>query len=183
MNQFLKQFEQVRGLMKQMAEMSMWQRLKMVTGLGKAGAFLPGGMDQFKTKGNTGHRKTAKERAEERKKKRSGGDARMVPSRYYLHPGMAVKIRTYRAGDEAAQTSIYNEAAAALPGFKPATQADVEHRTNAEEFDPQPASTLRTAARSSATAPSNPSRAASASHGASPAAKPPHQRSSRPSHS
>ncbi|WP_439629541.1 signal recognition particle protein [Gemmata sp.] len=69
-NQFLKQFDQVRGLMKQMATMSMWQRLKMVTGLGKAGAFMPGGMDQFKTKGDTGHRKTAKERAEERKKKK-----------------------------------------------------------------------------------------------------------------
>lgn len=69
-NQFLKQFDQVRGLMKQMAQMSMWQRLKMVTGLGKAGAFLPGGMDQFKTKGDTGHRKSAKERADERKKKK-----------------------------------------------------------------------------------------------------------------
>ena len=69
-NQFLKQFEQVRALMKQMASMSLWQRLKMVTGLGKAGAFLPGGMDGLKTKGNTGHRKSAKERAEERKKKK-----------------------------------------------------------------------------------------------------------------
>jgi signal recognition particle subunit SRP54 len=68
-NQFLKQFEQVRFLMKQMASMSMWQRLKMVTGLGKAGAFMPGGMDMLKTKGDTGHRKTAKERADERKKK------------------------------------------------------------------------------------------------------------------
>lgn len=69
-NQFLKQFEQVRALMKQMASMSLWQRLKMVTGLGKAGAFLPGGMDGLKTKGNTGHRKSAKERADERKKKK-----------------------------------------------------------------------------------------------------------------
>ncbi len=68
-NQFLKQFEQVRFLMKQMASMSMWQRLKMVTGLGKAGAFMPGGMDMLKTKGDTGHRKSAKERADERKKK------------------------------------------------------------------------------------------------------------------
>jgi signal recognition particle subunit SRP54 len=67
-NQFLKQFDQVRGLMKQMANMSLWQRMKMVTGLGKAGAFMPGGMDQMKLKGNTGHRKSAKERAEERKK-------------------------------------------------------------------------------------------------------------------
>lgn len=69
-NQFLKQFDQVRVLMKQMASMSLWQRLKMVTGMGKAGAFLPGGMDQIKTKGDTGHRKSAKERAEDRKKKK-----------------------------------------------------------------------------------------------------------------
>src|SRR5215213_8701321 len=32
-NQFLKQFDQVRALMKQMSQMSLWQRLKMVTGL------------------------------------------------------------------------------------------------------------------------------------------------------
>ncbi|HEY1188025.1 MAG TPA: signal recognition particle protein [Gemmata sp.] len=69
-NQFLKQFAQVRVLMKQMASMSLWQRLKMVTGMGKAGAFLPGGLDQMKTKGDTGHRKSAKERAEDRKKKK-----------------------------------------------------------------------------------------------------------------
>ena len=69
-NQFLKQFAQVRVLMTQMSRMSMWQRLKMVTGMGKAGAFLPGGMDGLKTKGNTGHRKSAKERADERKKKK-----------------------------------------------------------------------------------------------------------------
>jgi signal recognition particle subunit SRP54 len=69
-NQFLKQFDQVRVLMKQLSQMSMWQRLKMVTGLGKAGAFLPGGMDGMKMKGDTGHRKSAKERADERKKKK-----------------------------------------------------------------------------------------------------------------
>jgi len=68
-NAFLKQFDQVRVLMKQMSQMSLWQRLKMVTGLGKAGAFMPGGMDNMKLKGDTGHRKTAKERADERKKK------------------------------------------------------------------------------------------------------------------
>ena len=36
---FLNQFEQVRLLMRQMAEMSMWQKLKMITGMGKAGMF------------------------------------------------------------------------------------------------------------------------------------------------
>lgn len=67
--QFLAQFDQVRTLMRQMANMSMWQRLKMVTGLGKAGMFQPGAMLP-KNKIGTGHRKSPKERAEERKKKR-----------------------------------------------------------------------------------------------------------------
>jgi len=40
----------------------------MMTGLSKAGAFMPGA--KFKTKGDTGHRKSAKERAGDRKKKR-----------------------------------------------------------------------------------------------------------------
>jgi signal recognition particle subunit SRP54 len=67
--QFLHQFGQIRTLMRQMASMSIWQRLKMVTGMGKAGMLSPGGMLP-KTKIGTGHRKSAKERAEERKKKR-----------------------------------------------------------------------------------------------------------------
>src|SRR5262249_35196252 len=67
--QFLNQFEMVRGVMRQMAKMSMWERIKMMTGLQKAGAFLPGA-NMLKTKVGTGHRKSAKERAEERKKKR-----------------------------------------------------------------------------------------------------------------
>jgi signal recognition particle subunit SRP54 len=67
--QFLNQFEQVRTIMRQMARMSIFERLKMVTGLGKMGAFMPGA-NMLKTKVGTGHRKSAKERAEERKKKR-----------------------------------------------------------------------------------------------------------------
>ena len=55
--------------MRQIAGMGMLQRLKFMTGLGKSGAFQPGGMIP-KTKIGTGHRKSAKERAEERKKKR-----------------------------------------------------------------------------------------------------------------
>ncbi len=66
--QFLTQFEQVRTLMRQMAKMSVFQRLKMMSGLGKMGAFQPGAM--IKSKVGTGHRKSAKERAEDRKKKR-----------------------------------------------------------------------------------------------------------------
>ncbi len=68
--QFLHQFDQMRGLMKQMASMSIIQRMKMMAGLGNAGAFLPNGMNNIKTKGDTGKRKSAKERAEDRKKKR-----------------------------------------------------------------------------------------------------------------
>ena len=67
--QFLIQFDQVRDLMRQMAQMSIWERIKMVTGLGKAGAFKPGSK-MLKTKGDTGHRKSPKERAKERKKKK-----------------------------------------------------------------------------------------------------------------
>jgi signal recognition particle subunit SRP54 len=70
--QFIAQFDQVRTLMRQMAKMSIWERMKMVTGLGKAGAFMPGS-NMLKTKVGTGHRKSARERAEERKKKRKKG--------------------------------------------------------------------------------------------------------------
>jgi signal recognition particle subunit SRP54 len=68
--QFLTQYDQMKALMKQMSSMSMWSRLKMMTGLGQMGAFMPGGMQNIKTKGDTGKRKSAKERAEERKKKK-----------------------------------------------------------------------------------------------------------------
>jgi len=67
--QFINQFDQVRVIMRQMAQMSIWERIKMVSGLGKMGAFMPGSK-MLKTKIGTGHRKSAKERAEERKKKR-----------------------------------------------------------------------------------------------------------------
>jgi signal recognition particle subunit SRP54 len=65
---FLQQFDQVRVLMRQVAKMSIWERIKMVSNLGKMGAFQPG--VKFRSKVGTGHRKSAKERAEERKKKR-----------------------------------------------------------------------------------------------------------------
>jgi signal recognition particle subunit SRP54 len=67
--QFLGQFEQVRVFMRQMANMSIIERIKMMTGLGKMGAFTPGGMLP-KQKIGTGHRKSPKERAKERKKKK-----------------------------------------------------------------------------------------------------------------
>src|SRR5205823_11215633 len=40
--QFINQFDQIRGFMRQMAKKSMWDRLKMFTSLGKMGAFDPG---------------------------------------------------------------------------------------------------------------------------------------------
>jgi signal recognition particle subunit SRP54 len=67
--QFLGHFDQIRDLMRKMAQMSIWERIKMVTGLGKAGAFMPGAKI-MKPKGDTGHRKSPKERAKERKNKR-----------------------------------------------------------------------------------------------------------------
>jgi signal recognition particle subunit SRP54 len=67
--QFITQFDQVRVLMKKIATMSIWERMKMITGLGQQGAFLPGSKVLSK-KGDTGHRKSPKERAKERKQKR-----------------------------------------------------------------------------------------------------------------
>jgi signal recognition particle subunit SRP54 len=67
--QFLAQFDQVRTMMRQMAKMSIWERMKNITQLGKMGAFMPGA-GMLKSKVGTGHRKSAKERAEDRKKKR-----------------------------------------------------------------------------------------------------------------
>lgn len=67
--QFLIQFDQVRGLMRQMANMSLWQRMKMVTGLTKMGALMPGA-NMLKTKGATTHQKDPRQLAEERRKKR-----------------------------------------------------------------------------------------------------------------
>ena len=45
-------------------------------------------------------------------------------------------IRTFQPGDEAAQVSIFNEAAARLPKFKPATLDEVRRRCHAADFDP-----------------------------------------------
>lgn len=46
-------------------------------------------------------------------------------------------IRPFQSGDEAQQAHIYNTAAAALPGFKPATTQEVLRRTRSREFDPK----------------------------------------------
>jgi signal recognition particle subunit SRP54 len=66
--QFLQTFSQIRAVMKKIMGMSWWERMKTLTGLTKMGAFDPGA--KMIKKGDTGHRKSAKERAEERKKKR-----------------------------------------------------------------------------------------------------------------
>jgi hypothetical protein len=46
-------------------------------------------------------------------------------------------IRVFQAGDDAAQVSIYNEAAASLSGFKPATLDEVRRRARDPAFDPR----------------------------------------------
>jgi hypothetical protein len=46
-----------------------------------------------------------------------------------------VTIRTYKAGDEVMQVAIFNEAAAELPKFKPATVDEVSRRFQAKDFD------------------------------------------------
>jgi hypothetical protein len=45
-------------------------------------------------------------------------------------------IRTFQAGDDVAQVSIYNEAAGELPRFKPATLDEVRRRCRSADFDP-----------------------------------------------
>lgn len=45
-------------------------------------------------------------------------------------------IRTFQAGDDVAQVSIYNEAGADLPKFKPATIDEVRRRARGADFDP-----------------------------------------------
>jgi hypothetical protein len=54
-----------------------------------------------------------------------------------LRGGWAVIIRTFEPGDEAAQVNIYNEAAAGLPRFKPASLEEVQRRTFDPDFDPE----------------------------------------------
>jgi len=49
--------------------------------------------------------------------------------------GHVMTIRTFDAGDEATQVSIYNEAAADLPRYKPATLDEVRRRWRAPDFD------------------------------------------------
>jgi hypothetical protein len=45
-------------------------------------------------------------------------------------------IRTFQTGDDEAQVAIFNEAAAHLPKFKPATLIEVRRRCKARDFDP-----------------------------------------------
>jgi hypothetical protein len=47
-----------------------------------------------------------------------------------------VTIRPYQSGDEHAQVTIYNAAAALLPKFKPAALPEVQRRIRVRDFDP-----------------------------------------------
>jgi signal recognition particle subunit SRP54 len=68
-NQLLKQFGMVRPLMKQMASIGLRDRFKMLTGLSKMGAFMPGSQ-MFGKKKERSHRKTPRERLKERQMKK-----------------------------------------------------------------------------------------------------------------
>jgi hypothetical protein len=46
-----------------------------------------------------------------------------------------MEIRTYRPGDDAAQMSIYNEAAGELPKFKPVTLDEIRRRARGADYD------------------------------------------------
>lgn len=46
-------------------------------------------------------------------------------------------IRTYQPGDEVQQVAVYNAAAAALPGFKPASAEEIRRRVRSREFSPE----------------------------------------------
>jgi len=47
-----------------------------------------------------------------------------------------VNIRNFQTGDERTQAALFNAVAYALPGFKPALEADVQKRVRARGFDP-----------------------------------------------
>src|SRR5262249_24084745 len=53
-----------------------------------------------------------------------------------LPGGSQLKIRVFQPGDESAQLRIFNEAAANLPKFKPATLDEIRRRSRAADFDP-----------------------------------------------
>jgi signal recognition particle subunit SRP54 len=64
----IKQFDGMAALMKQIASMSMLDRLKTLSGLGRAGAFNPGAT-LMAPKGSTGKRLSPKERAKLQKER------------------------------------------------------------------------------------------------------------------
>jgi hypothetical protein len=60
----------------------------------------------------------------------------VLPTLTRLLVSLPVTIRTFQPGDERTQAALFNGAAFALPGFKPATEEDVRRRTRARGFDP-----------------------------------------------
>ena len=62
----VKQFDAMAAVMKQMAQMTMLDKLRALSGLGRAGAFNPGAR-LFATKGSTGKRLSPKEKEKQRK--------------------------------------------------------------------------------------------------------------------
>lgn len=64
------------------------------------------------------------------------GPATIGSAEAHPNPPTAVTIRTFQPGDEVTQAGLFNVAANALPGFKPATGDDVRRRTRGRAFDP-----------------------------------------------
>jgi signal recognition particle subunit SRP54 len=71
--QFLQHFDGMRRMMQEMKKMSIWERLRSMSDPRQLAAFMPGMGGKPQKKGDTGHRKSPKERAKERAKKRKKG--------------------------------------------------------------------------------------------------------------
>ncbi len=68
--QLITVFEQIRAFMRPMAKMSMLERIRMVSGLGKMGGLMPGAKIKVQDQGGDGGKSPRERAAERRKKKR-----------------------------------------------------------------------------------------------------------------
>jgi ribosomal protein S18 acetylase RimI-like enzyme len=67
---------------------------------------------------------------------RSAGAGYHHGARTCFNQTRTVNIRTFQPGDEVTQAAVFNVAAFALPGFKPAAADEVKRRTRGRIFDP-----------------------------------------------
>src|SRR5260221_11873565 len=59
----------------------------------------------------------------------------VIAGELLLYGDDVMGLRTFKPGDETAKVSIYNEAAAELPKFKPASLDEVRRRCLSSDFD------------------------------------------------